>query len=142
MLIFKGTQGNFCYATTQSAAADLCSQVTVTVYPGQTVKIPTGLWIDPDYTTLAGATSIPYLEVAPRSGVSLKTKLRVANAPGIVDIDYQDEICVIIDNIGTEAEQINAGDRVAQISLKYSYRLPNVVVKDKKRKGGFGSTGR
>ncbi len=79
------------YATNGSAAMDIYSPEEYVIEPGETVLIPTGLKVN-----------IPYgyaLLIQPRSGLSRKTKLRVANTPGLIDCDYRQEIGVIIENI-------------------------------------------
>lgn len=79
------------YATNGSAAMDIYSPEEYVVGPGETVLIPTGIKVD-----------IPTgyaLLIQPRSGLSRKTKLRIPNTPGLIDSDYHEEICVIIENI-------------------------------------------
>ena len=79
------------YATNGSAAMDVYSPEEYVIGPGETVVIPTGLKVN-----------IPLgyaLLIQPRSGMSRKTKLRVANTPGLIDWDYHDEIGVIVENI-------------------------------------------
>lgn len=79
------------YATNGSAAMDIYSPEEYVIGPGETVVIPTGLKVN-----------IPLgyaLLIQPRSGMSRKTKLRVANTPGLIDWDYHDEIGVIVENI-------------------------------------------
>ena len=79
------------YATKGSAAMDVYSPEEYVIGPGETVVIPTGLKVN-----------IPLgyaLLIQPRSGMSRKTKLRVANTPGLIDWDYHDEIGVIVENI-------------------------------------------
>jgi len=79
------------YATDGSAAMDIYSPEEVTIGPGECKIIPTGLKVN---------IPIGYaLLIQPRSGLSRKTKLRVANTPGLIDSDYHEEIGVIIENI-------------------------------------------
>lgn len=118
------------YATKGSAAMDVYSPEEYVIGPGETVVIPTGLKVN-----------IPLgyaLLIQPRSGMSRKTKLRVANTPGLIDWDYHDEIGVIVENIdaplkdyalewnGTEMTEgplygssftIGKGERFAQMRL-------------------------
>ncbi len=105
--------------------------VTKIVKTGLKVAVPTGFEI----------------QIRPRSGVSLKTPLRLANSPGTIDVGYRDEIGIIVHNTSqTEDFQVNRGDRIAQMVLQ---RVPviawNVVgsVADIgwDRGGGFGSSG-
>ncbi len=79
------------YATDGSAAMDIYSPEEYTIGPGEYIIIPTGLKVN---------IPIGYaLLIQPRSGMSRKTKLRVANTPGLIDSDYHEEIGVIIENI-------------------------------------------
>ena len=79
------------YATDGSAAMDIYSPAEYTINPGETVLIPIGIKVN---------IPIGYaLLIQPRSGLSRKTKLRVANTPGLIDSDYHEEIGVIIENI-------------------------------------------
>ena len=79
------------YATDGSAAMDIYSPEEYVIAPGECVIIPTGIKVN---------IPIGYaLLIQPRSGMSRKTKLRVANTPGLIDSDYHEEIGVIIENI-------------------------------------------
>jgi dUTP pyrophosphatase len=79
------------YATDGSAAMDIYSPEEYIINPGECIIIPTGLKVN---------IPIGYaLLIQPRSGMSRKTKLRVANTPGLIDSDYHEEIGVIIENI-------------------------------------------
>ena len=79
------------YATNGSAAMDIYSPEEVTIAPGECKIIPTGLKVN---------IPIGYaLLIQPRSGMSRKTKLRIANTPGLIDSDYHEEIGVIVENI-------------------------------------------
>lgn len=149
------------YAHETDAGMDIYSPSEYTIGPGETVIIPTGI-----------KAAIPEgyaLLIQPRSGQSAKTKLRVANTPGLIDSGYRDEIGVIVENIEPpfkdidyefdnngeihiksilhgEAYTIAEGQRFAQMRL---VRVPkanfvevssvNEIGED--RNGGFGSTG-
>nr|WP_096440720.1 dUTP diphosphatase [Alteribacter populi] len=79
------------YAHDGDAGFDLVAIEDTVIEPGETALIKTGL-----------AFEIPEgfeMQVRPRSGVSLKTNLRVSNAPGTVDSNYRGEVGVIVDNI-------------------------------------------
>ena len=87
------------YATIGSAAMDIYSPEEYVIGPGESVIIPTGLKVD-----------IPTgyaLLIQPRSGMSRKTKLRIANTPGLIDSDYHEEIGVIIENIDPPIKEAN-----------------------------------
>jgi len=79
------------YARPGDAGFDFIASEDVLVQPGETVKVKTGL-----------AFAIPEgyeLQVRPRSGISLKTKLRISNAPGTIDSGYRGEVAILVDNI-------------------------------------------
>lgn len=127
------------YAHEDDAGMDIYAAEKVTIGPGKTALVPTGLKM-----------AIPdgfELQVRPRSGLSLKTPLRVPNSPGTIDSGYRDEICVIVWNSsGSEEIVVNPGDRIAQFVLS---RVPMAVFTEvksaaeigKDRGGGFGSSG-
>lgn len=126
------------YATRGAAGFDLVA-IEDMIFPPLTTKlVKTGLAIDVGWGY--------QLEVRPRSGMSLKTKMRVANSPGTVDEDYRGEICVIMENTGTEAYVVNKGDRIAQGVVMPAIHADIAVVdylNDTVRgEGGFGSTGK
>jgi dUTP pyrophosphatase len=127
------------YAKQGDSGMDVRSIVTVELLPNQTKIIPTGLKV-----------AIPEgyeIQVRPRSGLSYKTPLRVANSPGTIDSGYRDQIGVIITNTSNkEAVTINKDDRIAQLVLQQVPTVRWVVVDDVSeigvnRNGGFGSTG-
>lgn len=87
-----------------------------------------------------------YMAVCPRSGLSYKTTMRIANTPGTIDADYRNNVGILIDNLSDETIVIHAGDRIAQFVLHPVYRFKGVVTDDvnqigENRGGGFGSTG-
>lgn len=132
------------YATSGSAGFDFVAIEDVEISPGETKLIKTGL-----------AFAIPQgfeIQVRPRSGLSLKTKLRVSNAPGTIDADFRGQVCVIIDNIAdsfcynvSDIVHIKKGDRIAQGVLCPVYQADFVVVDElddtERGPNGFGSTG-
>lgn len=111
---------------------------SITVAPGERVLIPTGIIMD-----------IPQgfsVRLHARSGTSLKQGLVLANAEGVIDSDYVEEVFVMIYNISGNAITINSGDRIAQAELvknvEYSIeQTPARPVPKTQRIGGFGSTG-
>lgn len=126
------------YATAGSAGFDLYALEATVVDPGETTLIRTGL-----------AFGIPEgyeVQIRPRSGLSLKTKLRVVNAPGTVDQDYIDEVKVIMENTrDIHTERIEKHQRIAQGVLKPVPRATFTEVAEideTERTGGFGSTGK
>lgn len=87
------------------------------------------------------------LQIRPRSGNSVKTTLRIANAPGTIDCGYCNEIGVICDNVGDEDLEFKKGDRIAQgvlaLSPKGIFNQVEDIMKvaGANRGGGYGSTG-
>jgi dUTP pyrophosphatase len=84
------------YAREGDAGMDVCAAENVDISPGQTKIIPTGLKlaIPPGYE----------IQVRPRSGLSYKTLLRLANTPGTIDSGYRDELGIIMSNTGADIE--------------------------------------
>lgn len=123
------------YAHSSDAGADVYAVQNDIIKAGETKIIPTGFKV-----------SIPSgyeLQVRPRSGMSIKTKIRVANAPGTIDSGYDQEVGVILDNIGTEDYQIKEGDRICQLLISPCPQIKWINTKvEKNRNGGFGSTGK
>lgn len=79
------------YAHPSDAGMDVYAQEDITIMPGETKLIPLGIKV---------AIPLGYeLQVRPKSGRCLKTKLRVANTPGTIDAGYRDEVGVIIENV-------------------------------------------
>lgn len=106
------------------------------LWPGWRVAIPLGF-----------KARLPQgweMQVRSRSGLTLKQGLVVANAPGTIDADYPGEWAVILENRGRNAVEVCHGDRIAQLVLAPTHRLPwtaGVVTQTTDRSGGFGSTG-
>lgn len=86
------------------------------------------------------------MQVRPRSGMSMKTQLRIANTPGTIDADYRDEVAILFDNFSDEPYYIKAGDRIAQFVISPVHRFKGLVTESvanigNNRGGGFGSSG-
>ena len=129
------------YATSGSAAFDLTNQSgsDIVLQPGDTLVIPTGLKVKLPENTVGFVSS--------RSGISLDG-FRVANAPGIIDEDYRNEVGVIATNGGRGPICLEAGDRIAQFTVVPVIRcdiqlVASVDVEEGNERGmgGFGSTG-
>ena len=149
------------YAHETDAGLDIYAREEITINPGETKIINTGI-----------RTAIPdgyAILIQPRSGQSVKTKLRIANTPGLIDSGYRDEIGVIIENIEPpfkdidyefddngeihiksilhgEAYTIAEGQRFAQMRLVQVPKAEFIQVESvgeigEDRGGGFGSTG-
>lgn len=146
------------YAHLTDSGMDVFALEDITIAPGETKLIPTGLKV---------AIPAGYeLQVRPKSGRCLKTKLRIANTPGTIDAGYRDEIGVIVDNIEPfiksadidengrlynvefgSSYTIGKGEKFAQLVLAevpkaifYQVEHVNDIANDG-RNGGFGSTG-
>jgi dUTP pyrophosphatase len=127
------------YAHDTDAGADVYAPDDVVIAPGAR-----GQMVDTGFK-MAMAPGW-YMAVCPRSGLSYKTTMRIANTPGTVDADYRDNVGILIDNLSDETIVIKAGDRIAQFVLHPVYRFKGVATEDvnqigENRGGGFGSTG-
>ena len=154
------------YAHISDSGMDVYALDDITVHPGETVLVPTGIKV---------ALPVGFeLQVRPKSGRALKTKLRVANTPGTIDQAYRDEIKIIIENIEPPIRDITTNtilkengivDHIEITSIEYGrdftigkgekfcqlvlcevpkvafYRVDNVQEIGDNRNGGFGSTG-
>lgn len=110
----------------------------ITIAPGDRVLVPTGIIMD-----IPEGYSV---RLHARSGTSLKQGLVLANAEGVIDSDYVEEVYVILWNISENAVTITSGDRVAQAELvkNEEYKIEQTPVRPlhkTARVGGFGSTG-
>lgn len=127
------------FGSEEAAGADLyaCLDEEVTVAPGQTVFIPTGLAmaLPKDYVGLVYA----------RSGLACKQDLAPANKVGVIDSDYRGEFMIALHNHGKETRTVHHGDRVAQLVitpvLRPLYREEDSLDETARGTGGFGSTG-
>lgn len=124
------------YAHVTDAGADIYAIEDVAVKPHTTVLIKTGLKV---------AIPTGYeIQIRPRSGMSLKTTMRVANAPGTIDAGYRGEVCVIMENTGNLTYNISKGDKVAQMVIMpvpmINWIETNELDDTDRGEGGFGST--
>lgn len=148
------------YAHSDDSGMDVFALDNYTIYPGETKLIPTGIKM---------AVPNGYeIQVRPKSGRALKSKMRIANAPGTVDASYRGELCVIIDNIEPPIKDITydfddnghpiitsilrgsdmiigKGEKFAQLVLM---EVPKAVLfqvenldDTERAEGGFGSSG-
>ena len=129
------------YATPGSAGMDLraCIDAPVTLQPGQTELIPTGVAI---HIADPGLAAI----VLPRSGLGHKHGIVLGNLVGLIDSDYQGPLMVSCWNRGEQGFTVNPMDRVAQIVFVPVVQAALMLVEDfaesTRASGGFGSTGR
>ena len=128
------------YGSAEAAGADLyaCLENSVTIAPGQSAFIPTGISLE----VPRGCAGLIYA----RSGLACKRGLAPANKVGVVDSDYRGEITVVLHNHGTESQTVHSGERIAQFVVTPVF-TPAYVAADElsdtsRGEGGFGSTGR
>ena len=129
------------YATEGSAGVDLraCLDAPLTIAPGETHLIPTGLAI---HIADPGIAAV----VLPRSGLGHRHGIVLGNLVGLIDSDYQGQVYVSCWNRGGEAYAIQPGERIAQLVFLPVLRVDFEVVGDfepsRRGEGGFGSSGR
>ena len=127
------------YGTDHSAGADLyaCLDAPVTIAPGQTVLIPTGLAM----ALPAGYAGLVYA----RSGISVKRGLAPANKVGVIDSDYRGECTVALYNQSGTPQTVEPGERIAQLvvtpCLCPAFQACDDLDATHRGTGGFGSTG-
>lgn len=128
------------YGSVEAAGADLyaCLDAPVTIAPGQTSFIPTGIAM----AVPQGCAGLIYA----RSGLACKRGLAPANKVGVIDSDYRGEIMVALYNHGTESRTIETGERIAQMVitpvLTPVYEAVQILSDTERASGGFGSTGK
>ncbi|MBP8309663.1 MAG: dUTP diphosphatase [Burkholderiaceae bacterium] len=129
------------YATTGSAGLDLraCLDAALTLAPGQTELLPTGLAI---HIADAGYAAL----VLPRSGLGHKHGIVLGNLVGLIDSDYQGQLMVSCWNRGATAFTIEPFERIAQLVivpvLQANFTVVEQFDSSARGAGGFGSTGR
>ena len=128
------------YGSAAAAGADLyaCLDAPVTIEPGQTAFIPTGLALE----VPQGCAGLIYA----RSGLACKKGLAPANKVGVVDSDYRGEVKIALHNHGTQPQIVGPGERVAQFIitpvLTPAYEEVEELSDTARGAGGFGSTGK
>ena len=129
------------YATPGSAGLDLraCIDKPVTLAPGQTELVPTGIAIhldDPGYAAI----------ILPRSGLGHKHGIVLGNLVGLIDSDYQGQIFVSTWNRGSSAFVLNPMERLAQLVVvpvaQVEWNVVDDFAESSRGAGGFGSTGK
>ena len=129
------------YATAGSAGLDLraCLEAPLTICPGETHLIPTGLAIhlaDPGLAAM----------VLPRSGLGHKHGIVLGNLTGLIDSDYQGEIMVSTWNRGNQSFVLNPLDRLAQLVVvpvvQVAFHVVETFEASARGADGFGSTGK
>ncbi|HHQ69262.1 MAG TPA: dUTP diphosphatase [Halothiobacillaceae bacterium] len=129
------------YATYGSAGLDLraCLKQDLTLSPGQTELVPTGMAInlaDPGLAAL----------ILPRSGLGHKHGIVLGNLVGLIDSDYQGQLFVSVWNRGRADFTIRVGERIAQLVVvpvvQVAFDEVETFTATKRGTGGFGHTGR
>ncbi|HJV85449.1 MAG TPA: dUTP diphosphatase [Noviherbaspirillum sp.] len=129
------------YATQGSAGLDLraCIDAPLTIQPGETHLVPTGLAIhigDPKYAAM----------ILPRSGMGHKHGIVLGNLVGLIDSDYQGQLMISTWNRGQAAFTLNPMERLAQLVivpvLQVGFQVVDEFDNSERGAGGFGSTGK
>ena len=129
------------YATPGSAGLDLraCLDEAITLAPGQTTLIPTGLAIHIGDPGLAGI-------ILPRSGLGHKHGIVLGNLVGLIDSDYQGQLMVSCWNRGQTEFTVQPFERIAQLVIvpvvQATFRRVDNFDSSERGAGGFGSTGK
>lgn len=128
------------YGSAEAAGADLyaCLEESVTIAPGETAWIPTGLALE----VPKGCAGLIYA----RSSLGVKRGLAPANKVGVIDSDYRGEIRVVLLNHGKVSQTVEHGERIAQMIitpvLTPAYQQVEELSDTSRGAGGFGSTGK
>jgi dUTP pyrophosphatase len=129
------------YATPGSAGLDLraCLDSSLTLAPGETTLIPTGLSIFIGDANLCAT-------ILPRSGLGHKHGIVLGNLVGLIDSDYQGPLMVSMWNRGTDSFNIEPGDRIAQLVfmpvVQAEFNIVDSFEQTARGEGGFGSSGK
>ena len=129
------------YATAGSAGLDLraCIDKPITLAPGQTELVPTGIAIHLADPGLAAV-------VLPRSGLGHKHGIVLGNLVGLIDSDYQGQLFVSTWNRGNTPFVLNPMERLAQLVVipvaQVAFNVVDEFGASDRGAGGFGSTGK
>ncbi|KPK34877.1 MAG: deoxyuridine 5'-triphosphate nucleotidohydrolase [Betaproteobacteria bacterium SG8_40] len=129
------------YATPGSAGLDLraCIDDVLTVKPGETTLVPTGLAIHIGDPGLAAM-------ILPRSGLGHKHGIVLGNLVGLIDSDYQGQLFVSVWNRGSLEFELNPLERIAQLVIvpvvQVTFNVVGDFAQSDRGTGGFGSTGK
>ncbi len=129
------------YATGGAAGIDLraCLDEALTIHPGETHLLPTGMAIHIGDPSLAAV-------ILPRSGLGHKHGIVLGNLVGLIDSDYQGQLFVSCWNRGSEVFTIDIGERIAQMVfvpvVQAAFDIVAEFNESERAEGGFGHTGR
>lgn len=127
------------YGSKEAAGADVyaCLEQPVTILPGETVFVPTGIALE----VPVGCAGLIFA----RSGLACKRGLAPANKVGVIDSDYRGEVVVALHNHSGEAYTVSGGERIAQLVITPvitpEYKEVDTLTDTDRGVGGFGSTG-
>ena len=125
------------YAHPGDAGLDLYAAVSVSLEPGESKLVGTGISIELPPNTEA--------QVRPRSGLALKQGITVLNSPGTIDHGYRGEVGVILINHGRRRFDVEPGMKIAQMVIAPFLSVGVAEVDElstpSRGQGGFGSTG-
>jgi dUTP pyrophosphatase len=119
----------------------------LSIYPGDRLMLPTGLIFKLEYNSAREDIMKRYsIRVHARSGLSLKRGLALVNAEGVIDLDYQKEVFVLMTNNSNAVVDIEFNERIAQAEVVrneeiFMHQLYHAPEAHGERTGGFGSTG-
>ena len=128
------------YATPGSAGLDMraCIDEPITVSPGETVLVPTGLAMHIDDAGIAAV-------LLPRSGLGHKHGLVLGNLTGLIDSDYQGQVFISCWNRGSKSYEVQPGERIAQMVFvpveQVRFDIVDEFEDSDRGAGGFGHSG-
>ena len=128
------------YATAGSAGLDMraCIDAPISMAPGETVLIPTGIAIHVSDPTLAAV-------LLPRSGLGHKHGLVLGNLTGLIDSDYQGQVFISCWNRGSKHYEVQPAERIAQMVFVPVEQVEFDIVEEfdtsDRGAGGFGHSG-
>lgn len=128
------------YGSVEAAGADLyaCLDEKIFIAPGESAFVPTGLAME----IPRGYAGLIYA----RSGMACKRGLAPANKVGVIDSDYRGEFIVVLHNHGSQTQEVEHGERIAQLVITPVLAVNFTEVADlsdtERSGGGFGSTGK
>jgi dUTP pyrophosphatase len=128
------------YTTDGSAGLDMraCIDESLSVAPGETVLVPTGIAIHVADPSLAAV-------LLPRSGLGHKHGLVLGNLVGLIDSDYQGQVFISCWNRSSKSYEVQPAERIAQMVFvpveQVEFRVVDEFATTDRGAGGFGHTG-
>jgi dUTP pyrophosphatase len=128
---------SYAHGPAEDAGMDLHAVEDVSLAPGETKLVPTGIAIElpPGYEA----------QIRPRSGLALKHSITLPNSPATIDPGYRGELRVILLNLGKNPFELRRGDRIAQMVISRYEAVEweeGDLAGSARGAGGFGSSGR